>query len=290
MLKVHEGDALPRSKADVEEQLDAIPGVVEAHLEAVCCDAGRMILYVGIEEKGAPHFDVREAPDGDYQLPEEITKTYQKYLAAERSGSGREDLTQGHPLSANPDAREIQQQFIPIAKRYLPDMRRALRESGDEDQRATAAYVLNYAPEKNVIVNDLQFALKDNDQGVRAVAAHGLKALAVYARLHPDAGYKIEPTWFIEMLNSLSWADRSQAIEMLLNLTDQPNPAAIEQIRDRALPALIEMAHWKALTHALPPFLLLGRVAGLSDQQVQDAWTKGDRESVIALATGKKKK
>ena len=29
-------------------------------------------------------------------------------------------------------------------------------------------------------------------------------------------------------------------------------------------------------------------VAGLSEQQIQDAWTRGDRESVIAAAMGKK--
>jgi hypothetical protein len=35
-LGVREGDPLPSSKGDVEERLDAIPGVVESHLEAVC--------------------------------------------------------------------------------------------------------------------------------------------------------------------------------------------------------------------------------------------------------------
>ena len=40
---------------------------------------------------------------------------------------------------------------------------------------------------------------------------------------------------------------------------------------------------------ALPAFILTGRVAGLTEQQIQDAWTRGDRESVITAATGKKK-
>ena len=55
------------------------------------------------------------------------------------------------------------------------------------------------------------------------------------------------------------------------------------------VPALAEMSRWKTLEHALPAFILTGRVAGLSEQQIQDAWTRGDRESVIAAATGKKK-
>jgi len=59
-LGVKPGDPLPPSKGDTEERLDAIPGVVESHLEAVCCDQGKVILYVGIEERGAAHFDIRD--------------------------------------------------------------------------------------------------------------------------------------------------------------------------------------------------------------------------------------
>ncbi len=293
-LGVREGDALPRSKGDAEERIDTIPNVVESHLEAVCCDAGRMILYVGLEEKGATHFELREAPDGELKLPEDLTKTYQRFLTASetasRLGQTKEDLTTGHALSANQDTREIQEEFVPIVKEYLPQLRHILRDSGDEEQRAIAAYVIAYDERPVEIVNDLQFALKDSDAGVRLNATRGLRALAVLAKLKPESGVKVEPTWFIEMLNSLSWTDRTQALGMLQILTDQRDPEAIEQIRERALPSLIEMAHWKTLPHALPAFLLLGRVAGLPDDQVQTAWSSGDRESVIAQATGLKKK
>src|SRR5437868_3414191 len=57
-LGFRDGDPFPRSKAEVEEHLDELPGVVESHLEAVCCDAGKMVMYVGIEERGAAHFDL----------------------------------------------------------------------------------------------------------------------------------------------------------------------------------------------------------------------------------------
>ncbi len=288
-LGVHEGDALPRSKGATEEHLDSIPGVVEAHLEAVCCDEGRMILYVGIEEKGAAHFDIRDAPDGDADLPQEVADMYRK-LEQTSPASSREDLTKGYGLSANPDARAIQEQFVPIAKRYTGELRHVLRDSSDEDQRAIAVYVLGYAPDRTSVINDLQYAMKDADPGVRANAAHALKAMAVYARLHPEEHLRIEPTWFVEMLNSLSWADRNQAVDMLLTLTDNHDESTLEQIRERAITSLAEMARWKALSHALPAFLLLGRVAGLPDQQVQEAWNRGDREAVIEQALNKRKK
>lgn len=288
-LGVREGDALPPSKGDTEERIDAISGIVESHLEAVCCEGGQMILYVGIEEKGAPHFELRDAPEAEIQLPEDITTTYRRFLAASQQGQAGEDLTQGHVLSSNPAAREIQEQFTPVVKEYLGDLRHVLRDSGDEEQRAIAAYVLGYNEDKKAAVDDLQFALKDADAGVRLNAVRGLKALAVLAKLKPESGLKVEATWFIEMLNSLSFTDRQQALGVLQILTDGKNPSAIEQLRERALGSLVEMARWKSLTHALPAYLLLGRVAGLPDLQVEEAWNKGDREWVIAQATKKKK-
>lgn len=304
-LGVKEGDFLPRSKGEAEEHIDALAGVVESHLEAVCCEAGNMILFVGIEEKGATHFELRDTPDGEMQLPEEVTTLYRKFIesakSAAREGITAEDLTHGHALSADPATRDLEEQLVPVAKQYLPELRSVLRNSSDEEQRAMAASAIGYAPDKRDVVDDLQYALKDADAGVRFNATRGLKALAVYGRLNPDSGVKVEPTWFIEMLNSLSFTDRNQAMGMLQILTDRrggPGAAggalsedsAVSQLRDRALGSLVEMARWKSLNYALPAFVLVGRMTDLSDQQVQEAWAKGDRESVIAQATAKKKK
>jgi len=293
-LGFKEGDPFPPSKANVEERLDEIPGVVESHLEAVCCDEGKIVLYVGIEERGAVHFDLREAPEGEMTLPPDITALYRRYFDAfedaVRHGSTDEDLTHGHSLMADPLVREIQLQFPALTEAHLGELRNVLRNSGDEEQRAIAAFLIGYAPRKDQVAEDLQFALRDADPGVRANTARAIVALAVYARLNPDSGIKLEPTWFIEMLNSLSWSDRERALKALQILTDNRDATMLGQLRNRALPALVEMSRWKTLEHALPAFLLTGRVAGLSEQQIQDAWTRGDRESVIAAALGNGKK
>jgi hypothetical protein len=293
-LGFKEGDRFPRSKGDIEEKLDAQPDIVESHLEAVCCDDGKIVLYVGIEEKGSIHFDPREPPEGDVDLPKEILSGYRDFLEAYASAARRdalaEDLTHGHSLMADPLAREIQLKFFDLAKANQSVLRNVLRNSSDDEQRAAAAYVITYAPDKRVIVDDLQFALRDADPSVRANGVRGLMALAVYARLNPDFGIRIEPTWFIEMLNSVSWSDRHHALEALQILTDMRDAATMTLLRERALPALIEMSRWKTLAHALPAFMLTGRLTDLSDAQIQDAWSKGDRESVIAAALGKKKR
>jgi hypothetical protein len=293
VLGAREGDPLPHSKGDTEEKLDTISGVVESHLEAVCCQAGKTILYVGIEERGAPHFELRDAPDGEDVLPEEITATYRRFLealsAAVRRGSTEEDLTAGHSRMADPAARAIQDMFPALAKEHLRELRNVLRNSADEDQRATAVYVIAYAPKKVEVLDDLQYSLKDPDPSVRYNATRALVAFAVLARLHPQPDLKVESTWFIEMLNSLSWSDRNRALLALQVLTDKGDPVVLEQLRTRAMPALVEMARWKTLEHALPAYILVGRVAGLSEDQIQRAWSRGDRESVIAAAAKKKR-
>ncbi len=292
-LGVREGGLLPPSKGDAETKLDQIPGVVESHLEAVCCDEGKTILYVGIEEKGAPHFDLREPPVADVNLPEEIVGAYNRFLeaaqAAARRGTTDEDLTHGHPLMADGSARAIQEMFPALVDQNLAQVRAALRSSQDEVQRAMAAYVLVYATRKPDIVNDLQYALKDADPGVRNNVARSLVALSVLEKLDPASEVHISATWFIEMLNSLSWSDRNRALKALQTLTDNRDPLVLDQLRTRALDALVEMAKWKTLSHALPAFILLGRVAGMPEPDIQSAWTRGDRDAVIAAAKKKGK-
>lgn len=285
-LNTHVGEVLPFSKGDVEQRLDEIPGVVESHLEAVCCQNGKVALYVGIEERGATHFDLHEVPDGDAMLPQEVDLTYKRFVDAEdsasRQGLTSEDLTQGHARSEDPFVRAIQDMFPALVTQYLAQLRAVLRSSGDEAQRATAAYVLGYAMDPKTVINDLQYALRDSDPGVRVNAARSLIAFAV-------AGIEVEPTWFIEMLNSLSWTDRTWALKALDIVTDKKykglnQTAMFEQIRMRALPSLIEMARWKTLEHALPAYVLLARVAGIPEEQANAAWSKGDRESIIDQA------
>jgi hypothetical protein len=290
-LGLNPGDELPRSKSDVEERLADVPGIVQAHLEATCCDAGKVVLYVGVEEKGAPHFDLRTPPETDFDLPAEITKAYKEFLSAVneavRRNTTAEDLTNGHSLMADPDCRDIQLKFVDLAQKHLEALRKVLRNSSDDEQRAIAAYVIGYSPKKRQVVDDLQYALKDADDTVRGNAIRALAAIAVYAKLNPDAQVKIAPTWFIEMLNSVAWTDRNNAAVALVDLTESRDQSALDQIRERALPAVFEMAKWQYLQHALPAYILLGRVAGMPEQEIQDAWSKGERDKVIAAAAKK---
>jgi hypothetical protein len=88
------------------------------------------------------------------------------------------------------------------------------------------------------------------------------------------------------MLTSLVWEDRNKAAAVLLWLTaSRPAPAPAAR-RAEALPSLVEMARWKHPGHAQAAFILLGRVAGLGEKAIGEAWARGDREAVIARALG----
>lgn len=285
---IQEGDRLPASKGDVEDRIEKIPGVVMARIEAVCCTDERVILYIGIEERDAPHFEFRDPPHQNISLPQEIVDAYHGFLrafeAAARAGQTREDLSQGHPLSVNAAARGYQDKFTGMADTNLTILRQVLRESMDPEQRATAAYIIGYASKKQLVVNDLQYAMQDDDESVRANAMRSLTAIAAFADRNPESGIRVQPTWFVEMLNSIVWSDRYHAATALVNISERRAPSTIEELKERALPSLIEMARWKTLTHALPAFILVGRIAGMPEKQIEAAWSRGDRESVIKRA------
>jgi hypothetical protein len=294
-LGAKEGDPLP-SREDAEDRIDKISGVIASRVEAACCDQRNMILYVGVEERDEPHFAFRPAPKGDVTLPPELVSKYREFLdqVAEsmRSRNTDEDLTNGYSLMADTECRELQLAFLPLVEHNLTLIDRVLRESADTDQRTIAAYLLQYGPRSpqtsKIIVNGLQYALQDQEDTVRENAMRALKAVAVGARLHPEQQIRIEPTWFVELMNSVVWSDRRNASLALVNLTDKRDPETLGLLRERALSSVVEMARWHDLEHALPGFILAGRLAGLNDKQIQDAWISGNRESVLRQAMKKR--
>jgi hypothetical protein len=286
--RIEPGGGLPASKGELEDQLATIPGVVAVRVEGVCCDGNATDLFIGIEEQGAAHAAFRSPPSGNTSLPQDVLDLYQEFLGAVQraavKGTADEDMTKGHAIMADPAVSAIQEKFVDFAAGHLDLLRDELRTGSVPEERAVAAMVIGYAPRKLDVVNDLQFAIDDPDDAVRANAMKSLAAIAVMAHRQPGFGIKIAPTWFVEMLNSVVLSDRVEATKALLTLTDGRNPAALDLVRERALGSLVEMARWKTLRYALPPFLLLGRVAGISDAQTHQDWEKGNREAVIQKA------
>jgi hypothetical protein len=276
-----------REARQVEMRLEALPGVSRARLNLVCCDAGKAILYVGIEERGASALQLRPAPQGKVRLPKDIVDAGH---ALERAignavakGDASEDDSQGYALSHNLAVRAIQKRYITFAAGDLSTLRDVLHNSAAGDQRAIAAHVIAYAADKRAIVPDLEYAISDVDDGVRNNAMRALALMAGFAQNHPDLKISVSPRPFVDMLNSLIWSDRNKSSMALMNLTERRDPALLADLRQHALTSLVEMARWKSKGHAWMSFIILGRIAGLPDKEILD-WEHGDPEKVIAAA------
>ncbi|HXW04329.1 MAG TPA: hypothetical protein VD833_03785 [Vicinamibacterales bacterium] len=282
------GDGRPAVIAASEARLTALPGVRQAQINLVCCDNGRAIVYVGIEELGAPATSFRAAPEGNARLEADVVQAGDEYsqalvLAVQRGDAG-EDRSRGHALAHDPGMRAIQERFVIYARRDLPRLRRVLRSSSNAAERALAAQVLGYAADKSAVVDDLVYGMTDPADDVRNNA---MRALLVIAEMAPAAGRpvpRIPPEPFIALLGSPKWTDRNKSSGALEVLTRNRDQGLLETLQRQAISPLVEMARWKSEGHARPAFLVLARIAGYSDEAALDVWGRGERERVIRAA------
>jgi hypothetical protein len=124
---------------------------------------------------------------------------------------------------------------------------------------------------------------------VRNDAMRALLVMARSARQKTKQPIKIPVRPFAEMLNSVEWTDRNKSSYALLALTDQRDPVILSELRQKALPALVEMARWKSSDRAYASFFLLGRAAGFPEDEMTAAWERGDRASFIETAINRAK-
>ncbi|MBA2340291.1 MAG: HEAT repeat domain-containing protein [Pyrinomonadaceae bacterium] len=293
-LRIKEGDALPALLEDARSRLEALPNVEQARLTTVCCDStGKSILYVGIGEKGAPALRFRVAPQGRIRLPDSMVQAGEAFadafIRAVQKGDAGEDDSQGHALFNNSEARSYQERFIQFAARDLKTLRAALRQSSDAKHRALAAEIIAYSANKRDVVKDLVYGMSDPNDSVRNNSIRALGIIAGYAQANPKLRIKVPVQPFVAMLNSLEWTDRNKSSLALYHLTEKRDPAILSSIRERALPSLIEMARWKNPGHAFAPFVLLGRIGNLSDEEIWKAGSSGDREILIETVIKKLK-
>ena len=305
-LAIKEGDRFdpeatepPASFRTTAERLKSLPDVLHVSMSPICCDAGRLILFIGIEERGAPAPRHRKAPTGDERLPADVVAAGRRYgrvfSEAVQRGDNGEDLSRGHSLASDPATRAIQEEFVGFAQRDLPLLRKVLRKSADAGQRALAAQVIGYAADKQAVVDDLLRAMHDPEEVARNNAMRALLVFAESTRQARAAApgtaaagavpVRVPAGPFVAFLHSPEWTDRNKASGALMALTATRDPATLAELRRSALGPLTEMAQWKSAGHALPAYTILARIAGTSDDEAKRLWDAGDRRTVIEAAT-----
>jgi HEAT repeat protein len=201
-----------------------------------------------------------------------------------QSGRSENDIVDGRSFIRDPASRAIQEQFIPYAAAHLALLRDVLHHSSDAEHRAIAAQIIAYAPDVRAVIRDLIDAQRDPSPNVRNDATRALLIIAAYAQQHPEAGIHVPAESFVALLGSPYWTDRNKSSGALAELTANRDPLLLKTLRSHALRALIEMAHWKLIGYASPSLRILGRIGGMSDDAIERAIDRGDREAIIASA------
>ena len=288
-LGIAVGDSLTAlAMFDLPARMADLPGVTSAAIDPVCCEEGKTMLYVGVLEDGAPALELRAPPTGGQRVPDEVAQTgiafAEAHNRAVRRGFMREDISQGHSLMADSTARMIQLRFVDLAAKYGDSLRAVLRNSNDSDHRALAAEVLAYSANKQSVVADLVYAMRDPASDVRNNATRALALIAGYAQANPTLKITVPYEPFVDLLNSLAWTDRNKASLALLQLTEKRDPTLMAALKARAFDALVDIAEWTNPGHSLAGVMILGRMAGTPDAEIYATFERGEKAKVIAAA------
>jgi len=270
---LNEADA-PKAKTEIIDCLLKQPGIKQANVNFVCCygKENEWMVYVGVESKSKDK--ELDTKTNDIKLTPEIKVLYdslmkQLFIAVQK-GEASEDRSSGHSLFGYSPARKLQEEFIPYANNNLSLLQDVLKTSRYIEQREVAATVIAYYHDKSVIVNDLLDAVSDSDEDVRNNAVRAIGIIADYSESHPELKIEIPATQFINMINSISWTDRNKSSFVLESLTRNRDEQLLKQLKQQALKPITDMAKWKSEGHAMLAFMMLGRIAGWSDQEIFD--------------------
>jgi len=285
------GDPSARVVAESRRRLTMLAGVGDAKISLICCDQGRLIIYVGIENPGAVRETYRDAPRASVRLRDDVVQAGREFgdalMSAVRSGDVSEDDSQGHALAHDPAMRAIQERFIAFAARDLESLLLVLNTSDDAEHRALAAQVLGYVANKQRVVADLASAMRDSVANVRNNAMRTLAVFASMAAVNGQPKVRVPYEPFVSLLHSLEWTDRNKALFAVVELSERRDSELLATLRRDAMEPLVEMARWKSRGHAMAALIILGRIAGLDDGDVEHAWASGERERIIRAAVAR---
>lgn len=156
-----------------------------------------------------------------------------------------------------------------------------LSDSSDVENRRIASELLGYAVQSKDRIPALFRAASDPDKEVRNNVT---RALGVLARGKPSVAAEIPPDAFIQMLNSGIWTDRNKGAMLAAQLTMGRNPDLLAKIRTEALDSCIEMALWRGFGHAGFARTVLGRVADIPEDSLNQLACKGPAAAIVEAA------
>lgn len=273
VLPIVEGDEL--SFDALGGKIEGIPGVIHratgqppSDIGVVCCDDNNdWVLYIGLSGR-IPIYNSQ--PNGNIRLSEDILDLLNEFQNVYQEGAMKgilsEDQSRGYALSDYPPARAIQlkmRSFALVNEGMLQDV---LMNSSDDRHRQASAQLIGYSRQSESQAKALSYAIKDHDEAVRNNA---LRALWLIVESKPEMAKYISLDNICELLQSGSWSDLNKASLLLSAMTkNRDRDMLINLCRDKVMERLIEIARWRFTGHSEPAKYILGRIAGIKEEEL----------------------
>jgi hypothetical protein len=195
-------------------------------------------------------------------------------------GNAAEDDSAGFALASDPAARSKQMALRDYALPNDAVILDVLETSADPRQRSFAATALGYAARSPRQIAALVRASFDPEDDVRNNA---VRALDVLSSATPDVGSEIPMDRFIQLLASGTWSDRNKGGNLFLLLSRSREAGLLTKLRAEALDSLFEMAGWRSKGHAAPARVILGRIAGIDEQHLNElVFLRGTADEILS--------
>jgi hypothetical protein len=271
-LPFHEGDQ--RSKkidAQAREAVRRVTGREATDVNQVCCVGdGDAAIFIGLPGESTRRMAYQDAPKGEAAPPHDLVVVYRKVEAAEmaamRRGVFAEDGSPGYRLLKDPGAAAAELALRAYALKHEDEIVRTLQGDRRADNRALAADVLGYGARTPRQIAALVRAVRDPDDDVRNNAT---RALGEILRADVSAGAEIPVAPFLDLVRSGIWTDRNKGSMVLCPLTQQRDAQMLKHVNSEAGDALTEMARWRPTGWSAWPRLILGRIAGIPEDKLE---------------------
>jgi hypothetical protein len=280
-------EKIEEKKRQAREAVERITGHPPTDVAINCCDnQGNLIIYIGL---GGKPISYNTRPKEIAQLPGNGITLYDRFGKAVQEaalkGAPAEDRSKGYALNEYPPLRAIQLEMRAYAVNHETGLRAVLKTSRDDRQRAAATHLLGYARQSESQIAALVYASRDSNDEVRNNA---IRALLVLAESNQKTATEIPADKFIEFLLSGTWSDINKAGGLLSILTRGRSPDILAKLRRReVLERLIEVARWRNWGHAYTARFILGRIAGIDEDRLNQLATAGDVDVIIKGVYGR---
>lgn len=213
-------------------------------------------------------------PRDESKLPEKLLERYLEISQASLKGlkpnSGSEKLK----------ARLLKEELQKEAQKSADLLVKVLSFSKETLQRKVAVNCLGLIAKSKQQIEAIAKATNDVDAGVRAEA---MSVLMEIGRKDDSRADLVPTSQFVQLLNSGSWGERNKACVLASIYSNLKSPGLNDELKDKALPSLLEVASWDA-DHSRPALYTLGRVCGMSNGQIGDLLKSGKGGQILAAA------